>query len=395
MIINFTEYKGKVKARVLERKAELDFLRGYQELPYHSWDGAWLAYALSKDGVKGNILLSQVTDELLRWFNSNRDLRDERDIGAAGILSFIMKEMEDQSWDKVAAVVTARLSQLHDKESHKFSIFNNPELLFASVIGALPVMDERLREFVRTLADKNRENTKLLRRLFYSAVVTEISPGAMRLSNIDLNRVRMDELIPLVWFVERYQDHCDLRPDKVWDIFCRNKDNLWIERGKSPYGFYEPSELELALLYESLAYETKAVNPRLLFANYPLHPRIKEACRDLFEKGEYANAVFEAAKGYNEFVKEKSGVNNQDGRSLMQLVFKPDNPVLKVNPLKTESDRNEQEGVRLLSEGIVAAFRNPKGHTPKSKIRITPYEALDQIVTISLLAMKVEKAQKV
>ena len=396
MIINFTEYKGTVKAGIIKRKAELDFLRRYDELPHHSWEGAWLAYALSKDGSKGNIPLSQAKDELLGWFNRNKDLylRDERDVGVAGILSFVMKEAEEEGWEQIAAVVTNRLNQLRDKESHKFAIFNNPEFLFASVIGALPVMDELLRKFVLTLSDRNRENTKLVRRLFYSAVVMEISPREMRLSDIDLNKVRIDELIPLVWFVKRYQDHCDLRPNEVWDIFSRNKDILWIEPGRAPGGLYELSALEAALLYESLAYETKAIDPRLLFANYPLHPRIKEACRALFEKGEYANAVFEAAKDYNEFVKEKSGVDDQDGRNLMQFVFKLENPVLKINPLKTQSDRNEQEGVKLLSEGIVAAFRNPKGHKPKSKIEITPYEALDQIVTIGLLATKIEKAQK-
>jgi hypothetical protein len=48
----------------------------------------------------------------------------------------------------------------------------------------------------------------------------------------------------------------------------------------------------------------------------------------------------------------------------------------------------------LIAEGIVAAMRNPKAHTTKDNIPLDAYEALEQLIVISYLFKRVDKAQK-
>jgi len=64
---------------------------------------------------------------------------------------------------------------------------------------------------------------------------------------------------------------------------------------------------------------------------------------------------------------------------------------LKFTPLASQSDRDEHEGLKLISEGIIAAIRNPKGHDPKENLFFTVEEALDQLVVISYMLKRIDK----
>ena len=88
-------------------------------------------------------------------------------------------------------------------------------------------------------------------------------------------------------------------------------------------------------------------------------------------------------KALNAIVRLNSGVDDKDGTALMEFVFSPKNPVLKVNGLADQSDLDEQRGMMMLFSGAVAGLRNPRAH---KLIEDDPEKTLEFIAFISLLA---------
>jgi len=81
----------------------------------------------------------------------------------------------------------------------------------------------------------------------------------------------------------------------------------------------------------------------------------------LFREGHYALAVEEAYKLLNNAVKARSG-SQADGSSLMKNTFSLNNPRLRLNKLKTESQRNQQLGYMEIMSGCMTGIRNPRAH---------------------------------
>src|SRR4030042_3099257 len=62
--------------------------------------------------------------------------------------------------------------------------------------------------------------------------------------------------------------------------------------------------------------EDSAQMAKFLFDKMQFHPKVVEASKSLFETGHYAQAIFEAFKAVNNFVKTKTGLF-LDGKDLM------------------------------------------------------------------------------
>lgn len=120
------------------------------------------------------------------------------------------------------------------------------------------------------------------------------------------------------------------------------------------------------------------------------HKEVISHCGYLYNQGNYFHAVNEACKAYNNKVKELSG-SNRDGIPLMQQVFSSGK--IKVNPNITDSEKNEQNGIKALSEGLMSAFRNPTAHENASDWIILPDDALDILSLVSYLFKKLESAK--
>jgi len=144
---------------------------------------------------------------------------------------------------------------------------------------------------------------------------------------------------------------------------------------------------------KSMGKELKEVNPNTLLELLKFHPRIKEASERLFKNSHYAQAILEAFKTVNNFVKEKSGKQEWDGKNLMAKVFRKENPIIRFNKLKTISDKDEQEGFMFLFMGAMVGIRNPKAHD--NIIQTDPYKTLEYLSFASLLAKKVEESELV
>jgi uncharacterized protein (TIGR02391 family) len=88
---------------------------------------------------------------------------------------------------------------------------------------------------------------------------------------------------------------------------------------------------------------------------------LRETTRQLFLDGHYALAVEEGYKCLNNVVKSRSGLST-DGASLMRTTFSPKGPLLKLNALETDSERDQQLGYMDIFAGCMTGIRNPRAH---------------------------------
>jgi uncharacterized protein (TIGR02391 family) len=132
--------------------------------------------------------------------------------------------------------------------------------------------------------------------------------------------------------------------------------------------------------------------PSSLFDRMQFHQRIITASKSLFESGHYSQAIFEAFKAVNNFVKEKTGLP-LDGKTLMAKVFDENATIIKLNEMLTESDKDEQEGFKFLFMGAMVGIRNPKAHD--NVVQTDPYRTLEYLSFASLLMKRIEEGKVV
>ena len=92
-----------------------------------------------------------------------------------------------------------------------------------------------------------------------------------------------------------------------------------------------------------------------------LHPKIIEHCESRFESGHYSDAILTAYKVVLNEIKLITGLD-MDGKPLVEKAMSLNSPIIKLNDLKTQSDKDEQLGFMLLLSGAALGIRNPKAH---------------------------------
>jgi uncharacterized protein (TIGR02391 family) len=120
-----------------------------------------------------------------------------------------------------------------------------------------------------------------------------------------------------------------------------------------------------------------------------VYPHFPAKVRRLFDDGHYAEATFEALKFVDKQVQKHSAVG-ETGFKLMMRVFDENNPVLRLTPLSTVSELDEQKGYRFLFSGGVLAIRNPRGH--EVDVLDDPDTCLDHLSFASLLLRRLEQS---
>lgn len=108
----------------------------------------------------------------------------------------------------------------------------------------------------------------------------------------------------------------------------------------------------------------------------------------------FFHAVLETVKGIAERIRQLSGMDI-DGADLVTRAFSTKNPVLKINTLSTETERNEQVGLSNMIIGLFGAMRNPTAHTPKILWPLQEQDALDIMSLASFIHRKLDVAVKV
>ena len=179
------------------------------------------------------------------------------------------------------------------------------------------------------------------------------------------------------------------RPAQDWEEYLENLDN------------YETALKSIIQKCEVLGFgeepaarakqpSSVAEAPDYLFDKMQFHPRVIVASKSLFATGHYAQAIFEAFKDVNNFVKEKT-VLSLDGKALMSKVFNENAPIIRLNELLSQSDRDEQEGFKFLFMGAMVGIRNPKAHD--SIAQPDPYRTLEYLGFASLLMKRIEEEE--
>lgn len=134
--------------------------------------------------------------------------------------------------------------------------------------------------------------------------------------------------------------------------------------------------------------ERRANVIRAKFRGRRLHPEVLKYCEGEMMVENYFHAVFEAAKGLAQRIRNMSKVG-YDGARLVDAVFSIDKPLLAMNTLQTETERSEHKGFALLLKGCFGAVRNPLAHEPRI-LWEGEDDAADYLSLISLLHRKLD-----
>jgi uncharacterized protein (TIGR02391 family) len=135
--------------------------------------------------------------------------------------------------------------------------------------------------------------------------------------------------------------------------------------------------------------EERAQTIRAKFQGRRIHSEVFKYCRAELLHDNYFHAVFEAAKGLAQRIRDMSGVQ-LDGAALVDRVFNIDRPILAINSLRTETEKSEHKGFAALLKGCFAAVRNPLAHEPKI-LWHGEDDAADYLSFISLLHRKLDE----
>ncbi len=132
-------------------------------------------------------------------------------------------------------------------------------------------------------------------------------------------------------------------------------------------------------------------DPILVFDVLVTDKELRDTTRTLFKNGHYALAVEEAYKALNNLIKSRTGLAG-DGAGLMTKVFSLDKPLLRLNNLRTQSQRDQQIGYAQIFAGSMTGIRNPRAH--EHKYLDEPHAALELLSLANHLFRLVSKATR-
>lgn len=128
--------------------------------------------------------------------------------------------------------------------------------------------------------------------------------------------------------------------------------------------------------------------------NRAIHGEVQKYCIKDYLQKDYYDAVFEAAKGLAERVRQITGLTT-DGGTLFQTAFSKNNPYIFFNSMQTDSEKSEFTGLKELLESIFHLVRNPAAHTPKINWKVDEAKALDILTLISFAHKYLDECHKI
>ncbi|THJ19252.1 MAG: TIGR02391 family protein [Nitrospira sp. CG24E] len=125
------------------------------------------------------------------------------------------------------------------------------------------------------------------------------------------------------------------------------------------------------------------------FDQRDIHPKLPPIVKELFDDGRFALSTFEAYKFVDKEVQRFAGLS-ESGVKLMMQAFAAEKLPVRLNPLVTISEKDEQKGFQFLFAGSVLAIRNPRGH--EHSVVDSPDQCLDHLSLASLLLRRLNDA---
>ena len=392
VMLNFHSYREELKQSIVRRKVALDLLA-------HPLDWAWLTYALSQDGIENNLLFSESLAGLLGWAFSESAWSQERSLAALGLCAHLMPN--DDHRHSLITNILNKLDSLLAREVGKFSVLNDPEQVFCIILGAKANLSQSQRKTLQHISSRNSATGRLMRRVLCTAAVLELDKLPPSWPALNDEGAAPEDIISVLWLHERYKEKCSQGTEPLWKAFENIKETFTLEVASTEDENLTPlTNLAVAVLYEAVTRQSQKPDVDMLFDTYPLHPRVREIAETDFKNKSYVPAIEQATRVLNELIQQKTGICDKSEvelvRATMKSINEPAKLAIKFNDfLQEKSGRNEQLGLALIAEGVFIAFRNPKGHKPKDHplIELDAYEALNQLVTISLLMKRIEEAE--
>lgn len=123
-----------------------------------------------------------------------------------------------------------------------------------------------------------------------------------------------------------------------------------------------------------------------------LHPAIIESSWAQYRTGHLRDAVFNAFVAIGDLLRALTGLT-LDGKPLVEQALSPQNPLLVLSTIDTESGRNDQVGFMQIISGAFMGVRNPKAHSLQHDL--TPLKVTQYLVFASLLARRLTEAKNV
>jgi len=179
--------------------------------------------------------------------------------------------------------------------------------------------------------------------------------------------------------------------DVAWGQMKRKtKDGLWVSTDAGDFNPWYEGTLTLPELLDTielLADVLDSTSPKYLpeaeFLHYyyflrsklptitakpaiirfsDLHPKLQEHCWERFRSGQYSDAILAAYKVVLNEIKNIANIHDLDGKQLVEKAFSLNTPIIKLNDLETQSDKDEQLGFMMMYSGAAVGIRNPKAH---------------------------------
>jgi len=121
-----------------------------------------------------------------------------------------------------------------------------------------------------------------------------------------------------------------------------------------------------------------------------IRPELWLAISNTYEVENYSHAVFDAFQYMSQVIREKSGLDG-DGEKLVGAAFGGKTPLLRINKLQTETERDAQQGLVQILIGMYKGIRNPIVH---EQIEDTKNTADAIIYFIDYLLSIIDKSQE-
>jgi len=114
--------------------------------------------------------------------------------------------------------------------------------------------------------------------------------------------------------------------------------------------------------------------------------------RSTYESGNFTHSIVDAVHFLSDILREKSGLD-ADGVALISEAFKENEPLIKLNKLETETEKNIQEGIKLILLGLYKSIRNPRSHEQHENMEDTKNDADSIILFINYLSNIIDESK--
>ena len=122
------------------------------------------------------------------------------------------------------------------------------------------------------------------------------------------------------------------------------------------------------------------------------HPEVLKYCSVEVLKKAHFHACLEATKSIFDRLRDMTG-SLGDGASLVDATLslgKSGTPLLAINSLATQTEKDEQSGLANLVKGLGGLFRNPVAHDPRLNRTISDEELLEVLNVVSMVHRRLD-----